>query len=428
VSRKKRDRGRVKKRRKESPGRRKPLVPILAIASVILAAALYFLLPENDPTLPIRQTGASRPATAAGEDPAAGQGWTDRAVLVSRQFHRVYTPCWEGAYGAVGDARLFSVTGDSSLLRFHSVTHDLRGMCSGTWLDDRAWVCLAELEWWRVTGKTHMGWITDAAARYDEARAEGRLSNHEGYWTWYNWSPSHRVNEPIFTNSNMNQMAAVGCGLYEATGRRRYLEDALMVWNGDGVSEGIEARLYRGGGRWEGRQGRAAFGKELPWGGLAYASIGASLFRATGEPKYREIAVATVRRILDPATGWVDPVSFYQLRMDGNGNFVQFLLDAWEIAPVELADVPAKIEKMLEHVWSNDNGTARVVLHRAADHGIRNGWNPRGGEDGYGVDEVGTVHAQGEAMKAFGMFAAVDDRIRREAASALTDTAGLLTP
>jgi len=116
--------------------------------------------------------------------------------------------------------------------------------------------------------------------------------------------------------------------------------------------------------------------------------------------------VATVRRILDPATGWVDPASFYQIRMDGNGNFVQFLLDAREIAPDELADVPGKIEKMLEHVWSNDNGAAKVVLHRDGDHGIRNGWNPRGGEDGYGVDEVGTVHAQGEAMKAFGMFAA----------------------
>jgi hypothetical protein len=45
------------------------------------------------------------------------------------------------------------------------------------------------------------------------------------------------------------------------------------------------------------------------------------------------------------------------------------------------------------------------MLHRAADDGIRNGWNPEGGEDGYGVNEVGTVHAQGEAARAFGIFA-----------------------
>jgi len=60
---------------------------------------------------------------------------------------------------------------------------------------------------------------------------------------------------------------------------------------------------------------------------------------------------------------------------------------------------------MLTHVWTNHGGTATVVLHRTGDNGIRNGWNPRGGEDGYGVDEVGTVHAQGEAMRAFGTFA-----------------------
>jgi hypothetical protein len=59
---------------------------------------------------------------------------------------------------------------------------------------------------------------------------------------------------------------------------------------------------------------------------------------------------------------------------------------------------------MLEHVWTNHNGAASVTLHREIDHGIRNGWNPFGGEDGYGVDEVGTVHAQGEAARAFGTF------------------------
>jgi hypothetical protein len=60
---------------------------------------------------------------------------------------------------------------------------------------------------------------------------------------------------------------------------------------------------------------------------------------------------------------------------------------------------------MLEHVWTNHDGRAAVTLHRLTDHGIRNGWNPYGGEDGYGVGEIGTVHAQGEAARAFGVFA-----------------------
>jgi hypothetical protein len=404
---------------------------IIAIAAVALVATVYFLTRHPGPSEggpPAAPAGPTGVAAADGGTVAAGTGsapsgpeadvtspevWTGRALLVSRKFHEVYTPCWEGAYGAFGDAHLFRATGDSSLLRFHAVTHDLTAMCAGTWVDDRAWVCLAELEWWRVTGRTHMGWIADAVSRYDAARAEGRLSDHEGYWSWYNWSPAHRVNEPIFTNSNMNQLVAVACGLYEATGRKRFLDDALLVWNGDGRVPGIEATLYRGNGLWEGREGRAAFGKELPWGGLAYASIGAALYRATGDRKYREIAVATVRRIMDPRTGWVDPENFYQIRMDGNGNFVQFLLDAWEIAPAELSAVPGMVRTMLQHVWTNDRGTASVVLHRGSDHGIRNGWNPRGGEEGYGVDEVGTVHAQGEAAKAFGYYADVAEEIRK---------------
>jgi hypothetical protein len=48
-----------------------------------------------------------------------------------------------------------------------------------------------------------------------------------------------------------------------------------------------------------------------------------------------------------------------------------------------------------------------VILHRTQDHGIRNGWNPHGGEDGYGVDQIGTSHAQSQAVRAFGVYAAV---------------------
>jgi hypothetical protein len=93
--------------------------------------------------------------------------------------------------------------------------------------------------------------------------------------------------------------------------------------------------------------------------------------------------------------------------MDGNGAFVHFILDAYLIAPELLPDIPQKVERMLEHVWSNHHGSSYILLHRLADDGIRNGWNPSGGEEGYGVDQIGTVHPQSQAMRAFGVFAYV---------------------
>ena len=127
--------------------------------------------------------------------------------------------------------------------------------------------------------------------------------------------------------------------------------------------------------------------------------------KSVADLKNRKIAVETAKFIMDPANGWVDPQDFYQIRMDGNGAFVHYLMDAYEIAPEELEDLPWKVERMLEHVWTNNYGNATVTLHRTGDHGIRNGWNPHGGEEGYGVGEIGTVHAQGEAARAFGVFA-----------------------
>jgi hypothetical protein len=375
---------------------------VLAFLVVLLGAgALYFLMRNPSPSppqLPSRKTETSRTA-------APITGWTERALAVSRLFHEVYTPCWEGAYGAIGDAYLFALTRDSSLFRFHIVQRDLRKMCDGTWVDDDAWVCLAELKWWEITGKGNKNLVLDAMRRYKEVRGQGRLSHHEGFWSWYTWPPGASVGERIFTNSNMNQMATVACGLFQATGDRRYLQDALLVWNGDGKIPGIEQQWYKGNGVWKGRHGRASFGKELPWDGLGCASLAAALFRATGKEKYRKIAVATTRRLLDPSTGWVDPTSFYQIHMDGNGAFVNFLFDVYAIAPTDLKEVPEKVERMLDHVWTNHDGRATVTLHRLTDHGIRNGWNPHGGEDGYGVGEIGTVHAQGEAARAFGVFA-----------------------
>jgi hypothetical protein len=141
--------------------------------------------------------------------------------------------------------------------------------------------------------------------------------------------------------------------------------------------------------------------------------IAAALYRATRQEKYRDIAIATVRRMLDPSTGWVDANDFYQLHMDGNGVFVNALFDGYATATGELAEVPGKVERMLEHVWTNHRGHATVTLRRKSDHGIRNGWNPNGGEDGYGVGEVGTVHAQGEAARAFGVFVYFHNRLSR---------------
>jgi hypothetical protein len=383
--------------------------------AVAAALTLYIVLKQppnradtapstSPPPKPVQVQSSYRPT----------EKWLQRAYAINKLFHYVYTPCWEGANGAIGDAYLFATTHDSSLLRFHLVEHDLRRMCVGTWVDDRAWVALAELYWWRFTGKTNMALIQDAQQRYLEARAEGRLSKHEGYWTWYNWPPGANVNERIFTNSNMNQMVTVACGLYESTGDKRFYDDALLVWNGDKNTPGIEKKLYKGNGKWEGRTGRAAFGKELPWNGAEYCTIGSALYRMTNDPKYKAIVAATAKHIMDPATGWIDPADYFQVHMDGNGNFVHYLMDAYEIAPKELADIPGKVERMLEHVWSNHYGRAVVTLHRESDNGIRNGWNPLGGEDGYGVDEVGTVHAQSQAVRAFGVWAWVVNSYKRD--------------
>ncbi len=346
--------------------------------------------------------------------PQSDNKWINRSYLIAKQFYKVYTPGWEGANGAIGDAYLFRATNDSSLLRQYTGRFDLRRMENGTWVDDRAWVCLAELYWWNFSGRSRMEWIDDARQRYISAKNEGRLSNHEGFWSWYNYPPQWTVNEPVFTNSNMNQMVRVACGLFEATGDRRFLDDALKVWNGDGKIPGIEKTFYQGNGIWKGKTGRAAFGKQLPWESASYLSVLASLHRATKDPKYKTIAVASAKHILDPKNKWIDSTDFYQIHMDGNGAFVHFLLDAYEIAPDELNDVPAKIETMLEHVWTNNHGKATVTLHREYDHAIRNGWNPHGGEDGYGVDEIGTVHAQSQALRAFGVFAYFQTKANHE--------------
>ena len=390
--------------------RRSAAILLLSVAAI--AVLLVILNRRTTPPVTPDVQPAARPLIRA----APGGLWIQRARAVDRTFQAVFTPCWEGAYGAIGDAYLFAVTQDSALLQFFLRDHPLTAMCEGRWVDDVAWVCLAEEAWWRFTGRSNNALVGNALRRYEQVREEGRLSRHEGFWSWYNWPPTSVPGEKVFTNSNMNEMACVACWLYEATGEKRYLDDALLVWNGDARAPGVEKEYYRGNGRWVGTGGHASFGNPLPWQGAGYCSVAASLFRVTGDQKYKTIAVATARRLMDPKNGWVDPVDFYQIHMDGNGAFVNFILDAYQIAPGELRDIPGKVEKMLNHVWSNAGGKAKVILHREPDDGIRNGWNPLGGEQGYGVDEVGTAHAQGEAVRAFGLFAYVDSLSRGAAA------------
>lgn len=383
-------------------------IALASIGVLALAAIIYFLArsPSNDsksePLWPVqKETSVVLTPSAIFDETVR------RANVIDGKFLQVYTPGWEGANGAIGEAYLYAATGNVNLLNNVANIRPLINMQNGTWVDDRAWICLAELTWWQFSGRKNMMWVEDAKKRYDEAKREGRLSNHEGFWSWYNWSPTQKVDDMIITNSNTNQMVTVACMLYEATHEERFYNDAILVWEGDPKYPGIEKTFYRGGGEWMGKQGRAAFGKQLPWEDASYCSVGAAMYRMTKNEKFKKIVAASAKRIMDPVNGWIDPQDYYQLRMDGNGAFVHFVLDAYMIAPELLPDVPQKIEKMLEHVWTNHHGEASVTLHRFSDDGIRNGWNPLGGEEGYNVDEVGTVHAQSQAMRAFGVFAYV---------------------
>lgn len=375
---------------------------------VALAAAGYLVLLRGN--LDSSQ-GASTSAEPTGQHQVSKQELLEqtvqRAYAIDKLFRQVYTPGWQGANGAIGDAYLYAATGDQTLLYSFTNIRKLTDMIDGTWVDDRAWVCLAEMYWWDFTGRTNATWVLDAKQRYLSAKAEGRLSHHEGFWSWYNWPADSKVEDLIFTNTNMDLMASVACWLYEATGDKQFYKDALLVWDGDSKYPGIEKLFYRGNGVWVPKGGRTFVGGQFPWMGAGCCCIAASLYKMTGNTKYKDVAVATAKRIMDPANGWVDGQDFYQIRMDGNGAFVNFIVDAYEIAPDQLADVPDKIAKMLEHVWTNHHGTATVTLHRLSDDAIRNGWSPNGGEMGYGVDEVGTVHAQSQAVRAFGVFAYV---------------------
>ena len=120
-------------------------VPATVLFLLLVTGTIFAGCRKAPPPGDAPQSGRGSGDTSGAGNVADGGLWITRAEAVTTLFHRVYTPCWEGAYGAIGDAYLFAATGDSSLLRFHLVEHDLTRMCEGTWVDDRAWVCLAEL-------------------------------------------------------------------------------------------------------------------------------------------------------------------------------------------------------------------------------------------------------------------------------------------
>ena len=133
------------------------IITLVVIISVVIISSL-------------RKPEITRVSDTARKDSASGlennlsmkDKWISRTNAIDKLFHEVYTPCWEGAYGAIGDAYLYAVTNDPSLLKFHLVEHDLRKMCTGTWVDDRAWICLAEFYWWDFTGRKYQYLIEDA--------------------------------------------------------------------------------------------------------------------------------------------------------------------------------------------------------------------------------------------------------------------------
>ena len=106
-----------------------------------LSAVLWINRNDNAaPITPSRSISSSRRYEPTDK-------WLKRASDISTKFHELSTPCREGANGAMRKAHFFAATHDSTLLRFHTAEHDMRNMSTGTWVDDRAWVCLAELFW-----------------------------------------------------------------------------------------------------------------------------------------------------------------------------------------------------------------------------------------------------------------------------------------
>src|SRR5262245_28996550 len=105
---------------KKTSGKSRNFWIVLGFSVVLLLVFLkqYNARDENGTSAVRASAVAPEPGPPAFEPK---EEWLKRAYAVDRQFHRVYTPCWEGAYGAIGDAYLFAATHDSALLRYHLV-------------------------------------------------------------------------------------------------------------------------------------------------------------------------------------------------------------------------------------------------------------------------------------------------------------------
>jgi len=172
------------------------------------------------------------------------------------------------------------------------------------------------------------------------------------------------------------------------------------VWNGMRITRCGE-KNYRGHGIWKGTK-ESGFGKQFPWmGSMCSIRLQCSDDR---RKKYKETAVATAQRIMDPANGW------WSARFLSAADGLEMALSFIHIRCVSncsgpAPDIPYKIEKMLEHVWTNHHGKQLITLHRPID-------------DASGTDGIRTrqdvtkwmnwtVHAQSEAVRAFGVFAII---------------------
>ncbi|MGA3287114.1 MAG: hypothetical protein ABSD46_06790 [Bacteroidota bacterium] len=137
------------------------LFTILAVAYILTKGDLF-----GTKDTPVVRKAASQDSPA----PDLFRRTVQRAYAVDKLFHQVYNAEWEGANGAIGDAYLYAATGDENLLSLYTNTYRLLDMHNGTWVDDRAWICLAEMYWWDVSGRKNMQWVDDAKNRYLEAR------------------------------------------------------------------------------------------------------------------------------------------------------------------------------------------------------------------------------------------------------------------
>lgn len=169
---------------------------IFGALSLLIVFSIVYLLTKKESfgTKKESLSNVQQVQQQESSDPDLFHRIVQRTYAIDILFHQVYNAEWEGAYGAIGDAHLYAATGDQNLLSLYTNTYRLLDMYNGTWVDDRAWVCLAEMYWWDVSGRKNIYWVEDARKRYLEAKSEGRLSHHEGFWSWYNYFPGAKGN------------------------------------------------------------------------------------------------------------------------------------------------------------------------------------------------------------------------------------------